>query len=116
MLPMPPHILDIQSNYASLINEVKEIIGDLGITPQSALMMAFIGEEKITICTMVVRQYLIGTNPNYTLQRLESSGFLVMADNSADRRKRTISLTPKGIALSDKIRSKLKMNIQKRAA
>jgi DNA-binding MarR family transcriptional regulator len=92
--------LAIKTAYLDLMSFVEKIAP--AMSPELALMLAFIGDETLTPTEIKRRKYYTGTNPTYNLYRLEKAGFITRS-STPDRRKRPVTLTRKGMAIAHDI-------------
>lgn len=90
----------IQTAYFDLMRAVSDIAPEL--SPDLALMLAFIGDETLTPTEIKRRKYFHGRNPTYGLAFLEKAGFITRS-SAPDRRKRPVTLTRKGMAIAHDI-------------
>lgn len=103
--PFPRHVTAIQAAHADLMTEIKEILGLIDLAPQMALFLAAIGDRTIISRSDVVNsQIFFGTNSSYAIAALKKKGFIREIQASADRRRRSVALTPAGLELARKIR------------
>lgn len=109
MPPMPSRFLVTQLAYAKMITEVHDIVRGTSLTPQMALLVAFLGEQVMTRKIIHHCGYFIGTNLTYTLAELERSQLIERLNGavSDDARKRPIRLTDAGRKLALAIRTRL---------
>jgi DNA-binding MarR family transcriptional regulator len=114
MTPMPDHIAPILSAYERLMEEVRLVTRN-EIGTSEALLLAAIGEEKLSPGELR-GTYYFGTNATYTLKRLQEDGYLIIDGDKRDRRGKLISLTPKGLELSDRLRKSLARERERKAA
>lgn len=102
MIPMPHHVLGVQSAYARLIAQVKCLIVPPvpAMTPEMALLIAHLGTQRVTASQIAASHYSVGTNLVYNLACLERMGLLTRQAHPGDARKRIITLTAMGLALA----------------
>lgn len=105
--PMPLYIMQIQADYADLQMRVAEIMQSFDVFPQAAIMLAVIGDKKLTYTDILKRGYYHGSNQSYALAKLEAAGYLIRTHDPNDGRIRIIQLTDKGLALAAFIRREM---------
>jgi DNA-binding MarR family transcriptional regulator len=106
MLPMPGHIAPILQAYEDLMEDVKEIIRN-ELSTSEALLLAFIGDRVMFPSDLRPYGCYFGTNASYTLRRLEDGDFIKFDSDKRDRRRKILSLTPKGLDIAERIRQGL---------
>src|SRR5688572_25723102 len=110
MLPMPSHIAPILQAYEDLMAEVKEIVRSEvrnEISAAEALMLAFIGDSVLFPSDLKPYGYYYGTNAAHTLRLLEAGELIKLESDKRDKRRKILSLTPKGLSLAERIRQGL---------
>jgi DNA-binding MarR family transcriptional regulator len=107
--PMPTRFRTVQLAYAEMISAVQEIIAGTKLTPQMALMLAFIGDQIMTPADIRRYGYFIGTSLTYSLHQLERDSLIERIDQcvSADRRRRPVKLTEAGRRIAAALRTNL---------
>ena len=68
-----------------------------------ALILHAIGGDEVLIGELIQRGYYQGTNVSYNVRRLVETGYLSQARSPHDRRAIKIRLTPKGLALCQRL-------------
>jgi len=106
MPAMPAHFRATQIAYAAMIAKVQKLIAGTRLTPQMALMLAFIGDQVISPADIQRYGYFIGTNVGYNLKELERDSMIERVPGlvSADRRRRPVKLTPAGRRIAAALR------------
>jgi DNA-binding MarR family transcriptional regulator len=109
MIPMPSYVFTVQSDYDKLMRKVDGVVraGGHDITPVAALMVSFIGTKALSMKEIRGYQYYIGSNMSYNANRLERLGYIVKTIVRNDKRRKVVSLTPKGKILAEQIRKAL---------
>jgi DNA-binding MarR family transcriptional regulator len=94
MPAMPAHFRATQIAYAAMIAKVQKLIAGTRLTPQMALMLAFIGDQVISPADIQRYGYFIGANVGYNLKELERDSMIERVPGlvSADRRRRPVKL------------------------
>lgn len=104
MIPINPHIIKIQSAYKKMLGATSYSGSSRQLPAQVMVLIACLGDQKLTPTNMARRGYWIGTNLSYTLSELEKRGLIVREQNTADRRNVNISLSEAGLELCASIR------------
>lgn len=86
--------------------EVKEIVRN-EISTSEALLLAFIGDRSMFPSDLRPYGCYFGTNASYTLRHLENAELIKFDWDKRDRRRKILSLTPKGLSLAERIRQGL---------
>jgi DNA-binding MarR family transcriptional regulator len=73
------------------------------INSVQALILHAVGRDEVMIGDLIQRGYYQGTNVSYNVRRLVESGYLSQARSPHDRRAVKIRLTPKGLALCERL-------------
>ena len=109
MPPMPTRFRTIQLAYADTISAAQDVISGTGLTPQMALLLAFLGDQIMSPADIQRYGYFIGTSLTYSLDRLALDHLIERIDGlvSSDRRRRPVKLTPVGRRIAASIRSHL---------
>lgn len=105
--PMPDHIVDARARHARMLDQLRRALADDGITPSQCLMIMALGTDRILTKSIVHDGYYDGTNASYNLNVLENAGLINRSGVKGDRRKRLVSLTPKGLEICIRLRRKL---------
>lgn len=116
MTPMPPHVFTVQSQYHGIMEKVKLATRKHRLTPEAGLMVAFLGNDALSMTEIIKKRYYIGYNPTYNIRILEQDGFIERKTARYDARMKTIRLTPKGKELADQIRRALGGEAKREAA
>jgi DNA-binding MarR family transcriptional regulator len=106
MTPMPDHIASTLQAYEDLMAEVRDIVRK-EISTTEALLLAFIGNRSMFVSDIRPTGCYFGTNVSHTLRLLESGEFIKLESDKRDRRRKILSLTPKGLSLAERIRQGL---------
>mgnify|MGYP000196321024 CR=1 FL=1 len=75
-----------------------------GINAVQALLLANIGEEKITIRDLIERGYYQGSNVSYNIKKLTDMGYLDQERSVHDKRSVAIKLTDKALNVVKRVR------------
>jgi DNA-binding MarR family transcriptional regulator len=70
-----------------------------------SLIVHAIGRDEVLVGDLTQRGYYLGTNVSYNVRRLVEGGYLEQERSAHDRRALKLRLTPKGLALSDRLDS-----------
>jgi DNA-binding MarR family transcriptional regulator len=68
-----------------------------------ALMLFSLGDAEMTVGELTLRGCYLGSNVSYNLKKLVENGYVEQARSLHDRRSIHIRLTPKGLALRDRL-------------
>jgi DNA-binding MarR family transcriptional regulator len=68
-----------------------------------ALMLFSLGDTEMTLGELTLRGCYLGSNVSYNLKKLVENGYVEQARSPHDRRSIHIRLTPKGLALRDRL-------------
>lgn len=100
---MPANTLVIQQQYAWLYGRICDALSTfsdhLTITPEAAMIVAFLGDREMTATEIKRAGYYIGTNTSYNLRKLEVEGLICRPVDKKDRRLVRIVLTQSGLRL-----------------
>lgn len=69
------------------------------------LFLISVGDGDARVNDLVKRGRYVGSNASYALKFLQDSGFLDRRQDSGDRRNAVVTLTPKGRALVEAVRT-----------
>ena len=106
MPPMPTRLLATQLAYAQMILTVQNIVCGTNLSPQMALIIAFLGDQIMSPADIKRYGYFIGTSLTYNLDQLEDDHLIERIDGqfSSDRRRRPVKLTPVGRRMAASMR------------
>ena len=68
-----------------------------------ALMLFSLGDTEVTVGELTLRGCYLGSNVSYNLKKLVENGYVEQSRSPHDRRSIHIRLTPKGLALRDRL-------------
>jgi DNA-binding MarR family transcriptional regulator len=103
MPPMPTRFRTVQLAYADMISAVQDVICGTGLTPQMALILAFVGDQIMSPVDIRRYGYFIGTSLTYSLEQLAADHLIERVEGET-RRHRPIKLTPVGRRIAASIR------------
>lgn len=66
-----------------------------------ALILYNIGNDELTVGELTLRGYYLGSNVSYNVKKMTEHGYLHQQRSSHDRRSVRVSLTEKGLTLSN---------------
>ena len=69
------------------------------LSPSQAILIHHIGNQRLRGAELKSFEIYIGSNPSYTLNKLEAHGYLIREKYSEDRRGTVIVLTEKGLTI-----------------
>ena len=75
----------------------------LDLNSVQSLILHSIGRDEVLIGDLTQRGYYLGTNVSYNVRRLIDTGYLTQARSEHDRRAVKIRVTPKGLALCERL-------------
>ncbi len=105
---MPPEVRAIYSAYADLMVAVHSLARRHSVSPASILLIAFLGDQKLTASQLLNDNLTAQNNLSYTLSVLEGRGWVARSgEGIGDRRKRLVWLTEEGLASCAAIRNEL---------
>lgn len=108
---MPASTLVIQQQYAWLYGRICDALGTFServtITPEAAMIVAFLGDREMTAIEIKRSGYYIGTNPSHNLRKLEVEGLIYRLTDKKDRRLVRVALTQSGLKLCVYLRKHL---------
>ena len=108
MPPMPARFNQVQLAYARMISAVQDIICRTKLTPQMALILAFVGDQIMSPADIRRYGYFIGTSLTYSLEQLAADHLIERVEGKT-RKHRPIKLTPVGRRVAASIRVHLAM-------
>lgn len=73
------------------------------VNSTQSLILHAIGRDEVLVGDLTQRGYYLGTNVSYNVRRLVEGGYLVQERSQHDRRALKLRLTPKGLALCDRL-------------
>jgi DNA-binding MarR family transcriptional regulator len=79
-------------------------LGRLGIdniSPVQAMMLDNIGDEEISVRSLIERGYYLGSNASYNLKQLVDGGYVERRASSTDRRAAQLKVSAKGRQILD---------------
>lgn len=76
------------------------------------LILYNIGTEDLTIGELTNRGYYLGSNVSYNIKKLVENEYLVQERSPHDKRSFKIRLSPKGLALIEKIDALYQRNVE----
>lgn len=110
MIPMPEDALALQLDMKAMYTTLAEIdypSGTPHLSPQLAFMIACIGEQELHSRQILRLGYWFGTNISHPINYLAKEGVVKKRTPPDDKRIIYFSLTPKGLALCERIRKAL---------
>ncbi len=117
MINMPDHIASILQDYEDLMMHVRGLARKYdNMAPSVALMLAAIGESKVSPMDLRRRGMYFGTNASYALRFLEERGYVTCDPAPLSRRIKFVALTPKALETAERLRIALARQKRKVAA
>lgn len=104
--PMPLYVIEVQRNYALMMEATRNAIWGAALAPDLALLLAFIGPSQVTATEAKRLGFFIGTNMSYGIRQLQDRG-LIRKARGTDRRKWKIGLTAQGLEVAQRVRAAL---------
>lgn len=68
-----------------------------------SLILYNIGDDELTVGELTARGYYLGSNVSYNVKKMHENGYLSQERSPHDRRSVRVRLSPKGLALRDKV-------------
>ena len=78
-------------------------MGVADINNVQSLILWNIGKEDLTVGDLTHRGYYLGSNVSYNVKKMVEAGYLTQERSSHDRRSIRLKVSPKGLALCDRI-------------
>jgi len=90
--------------YRAIIAEPDEVLSDLGMARVHHRILYFIGRHpRCSISELLQRMRVSKQYIHRPLRRLANEGYVIMEEDSHDRRIKRLSLTPPGLALESRL-------------
>jgi DNA-binding MarR family transcriptional regulator len=92
--------------HRQFLEVVKNELEKLGINDLNnvqSLILFNIGKNEYTVGELTARGYYLGSNVSYNVRRMVENGYLVQERSTHDRRSVHVRLTPKALAVWDKL-------------
>ena len=99
-----------EKSYKLFLDIVKlelDALGCADINCTQALILMNINENVVTIGEVLSRGYYTGSNASYNLRKMITNGYVNQTPSDYDKRASYLKLTPKGVALYEKLDSAL---------
>jgi DNA-binding MarR family transcriptional regulator len=93
----------LHRRFLDVIKTELDRLGVEDINNVQVLILSNIAEEQLTVSELTARGYYLGSNVSYNLKKLVDHGYLRQERSAHDRRMTRIRLSPKGLALIEKI-------------
>lgn len=68
-----------------------------------AMILFNIGGDELTVGELTARGYYLGSNVSYNVKKMVENGYLVQERSPHDRRAVNVRLSPKGLAICEKM-------------
>lgn len=78
-------------------------MGVADINNVQSLILWNIGNEDLTVGDLTHRGYYLGSNVSYNVKKMVEAGYLTQERSSHDRRSIRLKVSPKGLALCERI-------------
>ncbi len=101
-------ILLIEKLHRQFLEVVKVALDVGGVTDINnvqALILYNLGEDDLTVGELTYRGYYLGSNVSYNVKKMAENGYLNQERSSFDKRTVRVRLSPKGLALRDRLRA-----------
>lgn len=101
-------ILLIEKLHRQFLEVVKVALDVGGVTDINniqALILYNLGEDDLTVGELTYRGYYLGSNVSYNVKKMGENGYLTQERSSFDKRTIRVRLSPKGLALRDRLRA-----------
>jgi DNA-binding MarR family transcriptional regulator len=92
--------------HRQFLEVVKNELEQLGIEDLNnvqSLILFNIGKNEYTVGELTGRGYYLGSNVSYNVRKMVEHGYLVQERSTHDRRSVRVRLTPKGLAVWEKL-------------
>jgi len=96
-------IEQLHRRYLEVVQSELKSQGVDDINNVQALMILHIGMAELAVTDLLKRGYYLASNVSYNVRKLADAGYLLQARSTADRRSIRLRLTPKGIALYERL-------------
>jgi DNA-binding MarR family transcriptional regulator len=107
-------VMTIERLHRLFLDVVKSELDRLHIADISnvqGVILFNVGKNKLTVGEVSNRGYYLGSNVTYNLKKMVENGYLTQEQSAHDRRSSVIRLSPKGVALYDKLEEMLTRHI-----
>jgi DNA-binding MarR family transcriptional regulator len=93
----------LHRRFLDVIKTELDRLGVEDINNVQTLILSNISEDQLTVGELTARGYYLGSNVSYNVKKLVENGYLVQERSTHDRRMTRIKLSPKGLALCERI-------------
>jgi DNA-binding MarR family transcriptional regulator len=80
-----------------------DALGIDDINNVQSLILYVVGTDQLTVGELTMRGYYLGSNVSYNVKRMVANGYLAQERSTRDRRSIRVRVSPKGLALREKI-------------
>ncbi len=77
-----------------------------------SLILYNIGDDELTVGELTARGYYLGSNVSYNVKKMHENGYLTQERSPHDRRSVRVRLSPKGLALRNKVSALFERQIE----
>ena len=93
----------LHRQFLEVVKNELEKLGIEDLNNVQSLILFNIGKNEYTVGELTGRGYYLGSNVSYNVRKMVEHGYLVQERSTHDRRSVRVRLTPKGIALWEKL-------------
>jgi DNA-binding MarR family transcriptional regulator len=93
----------LHRQFLEVVKNELEQLGIVDLNNVQSLILFNIGKEEYTVGELTGRGYYLGSNVSYNVRKMVEHGYLVQERSTHDRRSVRVRLTPKGIAVWEKL-------------
>jgi DNA-binding MarR family transcriptional regulator len=93
----------LHRQFLEVVKNELEHLGIEDLNNVQSLILFNIGKNEYTVGELTGRGYYLGSNVSYNVRKMVEHGYLVQERSTHDRRSVRVRLTPKGIALWEKL-------------
>ena len=95
----------LHRQFLEVVKAELDRLGIEDINNVQTLILFNIGRDELTVGELTLRGYYLGSNVSYNVRKMVEHGYLQQERSTHDRRSVHVRLSPKGLALWDKVDS-----------
>lgn len=95
----------LHRQFLEVVKVALDVGGVTDINNVQALILYNLGEDDLTVGELTYRGYYLGSNVSYNVKKMAENGYLVQERSAFDKRTVRVRLSPKGIALRNRLRA-----------
>lgn len=93
----------LHRQFLEVVKNELEKLGIEDLNNVQSLILFNIGKNEYTVGELTARGYYLGSNVSYNVRKMVEHGYLVQERSTHDRRSVHVRLTPKGLAVWEKL-------------